>query len=91
MIYLAIAELAALGLFGYLLYLAGEHHREDLLDRERAWRRERSELLNRIQRPSFTPPPESDIALAEPRERDEIARVGKIVAFDRDGEDEEAG
>jgi hypothetical protein len=83
LIVLALVALAAL----YLLRDKDKRHTETLRQLNVAWTAERSELLTRIQRPEYVPPPQQTFKqLAPPKDAAELARVGTVLPF-RDGDE----
>jgi hypothetical protein len=83
LIVLALVALAAL----YLLRDKDKRHTETLHQLSVEWAAERSELLTRIQRPEYVPPPQQSFKQpAPPKDAAELARVGTVLPF-RDGDE----
>jgi hypothetical protein len=63
---------------------AGRHD-EQILKLDERYRRERQELISRIQRPTFTPVP-AQTGQPERAEPDELQKIGQVMPYGKPGE-----
>jgi hypothetical protein len=63
-----------------------QDHDEQILKLDERYRRERQELISRIQRPTFTPVP-TQTGQPERAEPDELQRIGQVMPFGKQEND----